>query len=164
MRLTRAWPRSGATTCRQFENARNIPLSLGTDQDVGVFAQRDALGMLFGFEFDLDIVEIRKREFAGTRHALKPALFPELEQPLLRMRVQNAIALLSAQLDGCVHDLAGDAGVAALVADRQPFEFGEIGKIANPHAADRLVSPVTDQMRGGKIVAVELLFERAMLF
>src|SRR5450432_2883334 len=164
MRSTRAWPRSGATARGQFENARHIPLSLGTDQHVRVFAKRNALGMLFGFEFDLDIVEIRKREFAGTRHALKPALFPKLEQPLLRMRVQDAIALLAAQLDGCVHNLAGDAGVAALVADRQPFEFGEIRKITNPHAADRLVSAMTNQMRGGKIVAVELLFERAMLF
>ena len=83
MRLPRAGPRSGATACGQFENARHIPLSLGTDQYVRVFAKRDALRMLFGFEFDLDIVEIRKREFAGTRHALKAALFPELEQPLL---------------------------------------------------------------------------------
>src|SRR6187397_668740 len=120
MALTRAWPWRGAPARGQFENARNVPLPLGTDQDVGVLAQRDALGMLFGFELDLDIVEIRKREFARSRHAHEPALLPELEQPLLRMRVQHAIALLAAQLDGGVHDLAGDAGVAALVADRQP--------------------------------------------
>src|SRR3954466_9418911 len=105
MRLTRAWPRSGATARGQFENAGHVPLSLGADQDVGVFAQRDALGMLFGFEFDLDIVEIRKREFAGTRHPLEAALLPEFEQPLLRVRVENAIALLAAQFDGGVHDL-----------------------------------------------------------
>src|SRR4029079_18453766 len=163
MWLPRAWPRSGATAGRQFQNSRHIPLSLGTDQHVRVFAERDALGMLFGFEFDLDIVEIGKRELTGPRHALEPTLLPELEQPLLRMRVQDAIALLAAQLDGCVHDLAGDAGVAALVADRQPFELGEIREVTNPHAADRLMSAVANQMGGGEIVAVELLLERAML-
>ena len=55
-------------------------------------------------------------------------------------------------------------GVAALVANGQPFELGEIGKIANPHAADRLAVLVADQMGGGEIIAVEFLLERAMLF
>ena len=53
---------------------------------------------------------------------------------------------------------------AALVANRQPFELGEIGEIADPHAADRLAVLVADQMGGGKIVAVEFLLERATLF
>ena len=80
------------------------------------------------------------------------------------MRIEDAVAFLPAQLDRAVDDLAGDAGVAALVADRQPFELGEIGEIADPHAADRLTFAVADQMGGGKIVAVELLFERTALF
>ena len=80
------------------------------------------------------------------------------------MRIQNAVALLPAQLDGGIEDFAGKAVTAALVADRQSFELGEIGKIANPHAADRLAVLVADQMGRGKIIAVEFLFERAMLF
>src|SRR5450631_4806388 len=49
------------------------------------------------------------------------------------------------------------------MADRQSLKLGKIGKIPNPDAADRLAVLVADQMRGGKIVAVELLFERAPL-
>ena len=141
-----------------------IPLPLGTDQDVGIVVERDALRMFFGFEFDLDIVEIRKHQFAAASHAPEPALLPDLEQPLLRMRVQNAVTLLAAKLDGRIDDLPGEAAAAALVADRQPFELGEIGKVADPHAADRLAVLVANQMGGGKIIAVEFLFERAMLF
>src|SRR6267378_1557514 len=48
--------------------------------------------------------------------------------------------------------------------DRQSFKLGEIGKIPNPDASDRLAVFVADKMRGGKIVAVELLFKWASLF
>src|SRR6267378_6230670 len=47
--------------------------------------------------------------------------------------------------------------------DGQSFKLGKIGKIPNPDASDRLAVLVADQMRGGKIVAVELLFKWAPL-
>src|SRR5712671_3094497 len=47
--------------------------------------------------------------------------------------------------------------------DGQSFKLGKIGEIPNPDASDRLAVLVADQMRGGKIVAVEFLFEWASL-
>src|SRR5260370_7758319 len=47
--------------------------------------------------------------------------------------------------------------------DGQSFKLGKIGKIPNPDASDRLAVLVADQMRGGEIVAVELLFKWASL-
>src|ERR1700730_2464978 len=47
--------------------------------------------------------------------------------------------------------------------DGQSFKLGKLGKIPNPDASARLAVLVADQMRGGKIVAVELLFKWASL-
>ena len=75
--------------------------------------------MFFSFEFDFDIIEIGKDELAAASHALEPALGPEAEQALLGMRVQNAVTLFPAKLDGRIDDLAGQAVASALVADGQ---------------------------------------------
>src|SRR6267143_3503949 len=88
---------------RLFKNARSIPAALGADDHVGIIAERYALRMLLGFQFDLDIVEIRKHELAGA-HALEATLLPHLEKTLLRVRVQNAVAFLAAEIDRCVED------------------------------------------------------------
>src|ERR1700730_8732785 len=75
------------------------------------------------------------------------------------MRVQNAVAFLAAEIDRRVEDPPGQTGTPALMADRQSFKLGELGEIPNPDASDRLAVLVADQMRGGKIVAVEFLFK-----
>src|ERR1700731_3550346 len=79
------------------------------------------------------------------------------------MRVQNAVAFLAAEIDRRVEDPPGQTGTPALMADRQSFKLGELGEIPNPDASDRLAVLVADQVRGGKIVAVEFLFEWASL-
>src|SRR5258708_20927947 len=80
------------------------------------------------------------------------------------MRVQNAIALLPAELDCRRDNLARQALVSAFMAHSKPFQLGEIGKISNAHATDRFLALVANEVGRGEIVAVELLFERTLLF
>src|SRR5439155_18955678 len=47
--------------------------------------------------------------------------------------------------------------------DSQELELGEIGKVPDAHATDLLSILVTNKVRGGKVVAVEFFFERAVL-
>src|SRR3954453_11854882 len=119
-----------------LEDARRIPAPFGTNQQIGIVVEGETLGMLLGLEFDLDIVKVGEHEFAAWR-ALESALLPETKKPGLRMRVQDAVAFLPAQFDSRVHDPAGEARVAAFVADGQSLELGEIRKITDPHTADR---------------------------
>ena len=138
-------------------------LPFGTDQDVGILVERYALRMFFSFQFDFDIIEIGKHQLARS-HPPEPARVPDLEQALLRMRVQNAVTLFPAKLDGRIERSARPGrrfgphcGPPAARAwrNRQSSEFA-CSRPARVHVAD--------QMGGGKIIAVELLFERAMLF
>ena len=118
--------------------------------------------VFLGLQLDLNIVEIGKHQLAAA-HLLEAARLPDLEVALLRMRVEHAVAFLAAEIDGRIEDAPGEAATAAFVPHCQPLELCEAGKIADPHASNRLAVLVADQMGGGKIVAVEFLLERTSL-
>src|SRR5205085_9291043 len=139
-----------AAARRPLENARRVPAAVGPDQHIGIVVECDALRMFLDLQLDLNIVEIGKHQLAAA-HLLEAARLPDLEVALLRMRVEHAVAFLAAEIDGRIEDAPGEAATAAFVAHCQALELCEAGKIADPHASNRLAVLVADQMGGGKI-------------
>ena len=134
------------------------------DHDVGIDADGDCLRVRSRVEHDLDVVEVGEIEFLPALERLEAETSPEIEQPLLRMAIDPAVPLGTAEFDACAHDLEREARLAKFPPHREALDLCEIGEIADAKATRRLVADIADQVGRGKIVSVEFFVVRAFLF
>src|ERR1700744_631792 len=134
-----------------------MPAALGTDQDVRVRTDGDGAGSLLQIRNDFDIFEIGKNEGLRPFKLTETEPSPKVHKTRLGMRVGPAIALLASKREAGLGEKEGGAAFAKLLADGHALEFHEIGEEPHPQTSDRLVAHISQQMRGGEVVAVILL-------
>src|ERR1044072_679205 len=87
-RRPRHWPDRGAR-----QDSRHVPTALGPDHDVGIDAERDGFGVGRCIQDNFDIIEVGKCELAAMLELAKTKTDKEVQQPLLRMRINSPISL-----------------------------------------------------------------------
>src|SRR5262249_33296556 len=112
----------------------------------------------------LDIVEVRKHEFASRVGNREAALVPEFHQPLLCVSAHSGVSLRPTELDTGVDKLTSQTRASEFPADSQALSFCKIGKVTKAQTTGRFVSHITDQVGCSEIVPIEFFLVRALLF
>src|SRR5581483_9343246 len=96
-------------------------------------------------------------------HGAESETGPERCQTGLRMPDHADIPFFLTELQSSMNQLNRGAALTVLFANRNALEFCETCKKAQPHATDRLVADISQQMRGAEIVAVIFFIVGALL-
>src|SRR5882672_12680731 len=144
------------TVCRALEHAGHVPAAFGPDDHIGVGADADRIGMLVELGDYFDVIEVRKDQLVTAVELLESEAAPKIDQTLLGVAIEPAVALLPAKLDSGAHQLEREARVAEFPAHRKALDLGKIGEETDAQAARRLIADIAKQMGRRQIVAVEL--------
>src|SRR6202171_3356989 len=151
------------TACRALEHAGQVPAPFGPDDHIRVAADPDRFGMPVEFGDHFDIVEVRKNQFVAAVELLESEAAPKIDQALLGVAIEPAVALLLAELDSGAHQLEGEARVAEFLAHRKALDLGKSGEVTDAQAARRLVADISKQMSRRQVIAVEFFLIRTFL-
>src|SRR5665213_3196031 len=89
---------------------------------------------------------------------------PEIHQPVLRVAIDFLESLALDVFKAGLHQLERYARAPKLMAHGEALDLGEFAKKTHPKTRRRLLSDKSDEVRRDQVVAIELLFDRTILF
>src|SRR5262249_61539924 len=99
--------------------SRSLQGAFGTNDRVRIGLERYRRGSEASVAEHLDVVEVRKHEFASRVGNREAALVPEFHQPLLCVSAHSGVSLRPTELDTGVDKLTSQTRASEFPADSQ---------------------------------------------